>query len=108
MAVNLNGIELGGAGSAAPKPAGTPPRAADCADPTTATPPAAEVRITSTAALLASLQQSLAARPAIDQQRVDSLAGSICAGSYVMDPQKIASGVLAAEHVLSSLPRLEI
>ncbi|HEY6482500.1 MAG TPA: flagellar biosynthesis anti-sigma factor FlgM [Steroidobacteraceae bacterium] len=105
MPVNLNGIELSGMGSAATRPTGTTPKATDPTDPAS---PDQEVQITSTATLLASLQQSLAARPAIDQQRVEALARSIAAGTYATDPQKIANGFVAAERVLSPLPRLEL
>jgi negative regulator of flagellin synthesis FlgM len=66
------------------------------------------VSITSTASVLASAQQSLSAKPAIDQARVAQISKALENGTYKIDSNKIASGLLQSEHHLNPLPRQEI
>ena len=105
MAVNLNGIDLGGtAASSAHKAASTqsaPTNAGTTQD--AAQQPKSEVSITSTASLLARLQQSLAAKPAVDQNRVDAVSKAISAGTYKVNPDKIAHGLIDTERALGKL-----
>jgi negative regulator of flagellin synthesis FlgM len=102
VAVNLNGIDLGGAAaSSARKTSSTSGAAAGSKD--AAQQPQSEVNITSTASLLANLQQSLAAQPAIDQDKVDSISKALAAGTYSVNPDKIASGLIHTERALSAL-----
>ena len=77
MAVNLNGIDLSGtAASSTQKASATQSSPASTKEDATQQPQS-DVNITTTAALLARLQRSLAARPAIDQNRVDAVSKAI-------------------------------
>jgi negative regulator of flagellin synthesis FlgM len=58
--------------------------------------------------MLAKLQQSLSAQPAVDQNRVDSISKALANGTYRIDPERIASGLLSSERGLAALPRQEI
>jgi negative regulator of flagellin synthesis FlgM len=104
LAVNLNGIDLssstaaGSARKAAPAHGST----ANAQDATQQRP--GEVTITSTASLLAHLQQSLAGKPAVDQQRVDAISKALAAGTYRVNPDKIAQGLIQSERALGALP----
>jgi negative regulator of flagellin synthesis FlgM len=102
MAVNLNGIDLAG---------GTPlgltrkhsPSAAPAADAQESAPQSNEVKITSTAEVLAQVRHALTTQPAIDQGRVDAVSRAIAAGSYRVDPERIASGLMQSERDLGRL-----
>jgi negative regulator of flagellin synthesis FlgM len=56
-----------------------------------------EVAITSTAQLMASLEQQLAGTPDIDQSRVDSISQALSNGSYQVDARRVADGLQAAQ-----------
>ena len=56
-----------------------------------------EVAITSTAQLMAGLEQRLASTPDFDQSRVDSISQALRNGSYQIDAGKIADGVISAQ-----------
>ena len=102
MAINLNGIDLSGAAaSSAHKASSTQGVPASSQDATQQ--PQSEVSITSTASLLAHLQQSLAAKPAVDQNRVDAVSKALAAGTYKVSPDKIAHGLIATERALGKL-----
>ena len=66
------------------------------AQPGTASPPA-DVEITSTAQLLATLEQQIASAPDINQSRVDSIRQALSNGSYQVDSSRVADGLLAAQ-----------
>jgi negative regulator of flagellin synthesis FlgM len=104
MAVNLNGIDLSGTTASstykASAPQSTPPATTEDATQQQQS----DVSITSTASLLAHLQRSLAARPAVDQSRVDAVSKAISSGTYKIDPDKIAHGLINSERALSKLP----
>ena len=102
MPVNLNGIDLtgGAAVGSARKASAAQPTSADSND---STPQQGEVSITSTASLLANVQQSLSALPAIDQNRVDAISKALAAGTYRVDPDKIAGGLIQSERDLAQL-----
>ena len=102
MAVNLNGIDLSGtAASSAHKASSKQSTPASSQDATRQ--PQSEVSITSTASLLAHLQQTLAARPAVDQNRVDAISKALAAGTYSVNPDKIANGLIKSERALGKL-----
>jgi negative regulator of flagellin synthesis FlgM len=106
VAVNLNGLELSGAAmGSAQKTSASQAKTTSAQD---STQPKSDVSITSTASMLANLQQSLAAQPAVDQNRVDSITKALANGTYRIDPNKIASGLLHSERGLAPLPRQEI
>lgn len=106
MAVNLSGIELGGATMGpARKTSASPSAPAASQDESTAQ--TGNVSITSTAALLAQLEQSLASQPAIDDTRVEALRQAISSGTYAVSGDKIASGLIGTENALSALPLAE-
>ena len=73
-----------------------------------APPRPGEVSITSTAALLARLEQALGKHAPVDQKRVDSISRAIADGSYKVDPGKVASGLMQSERSLAPLPLTEI
>ena len=106
MAVNLTGIELNG-------PAIGPARKTalsqnNLSGSSESPPEAGDVNITSTAALLAQLEQSLSAQPAVDQNRVDAVSQAIAAGRYHVSADLAASGLVSTERALAALPLGEI
>ena len=104
MAVNLNGLDLSGAAaSSAPKASSAKTTATNAQD--AAQQPQSEVSITSTASLLARLQQSLTAKPAVDQNRVNAVSKALAAGTYKVNPDKIAHGLIDSERALGKLNR---
>jgi negative regulator of flagellin synthesis FlgM len=66
------------------------------APPGTASP-STEVEITSTAQLLATLEQQIASTPDLNQGRVDSIRQALSNGSYQVDAGRVADGLLAAQ-----------
>ena len=56
-----------------------------------------EVEITSTAQLLATLEQQIAAAPDINQSRVDSIRQALSNGTYQVDSSRVADGLLTAQ-----------
>ena len=109
MPVNLNGIDLSGA-SMAPsrKTTATHGPAASQSDASSQDGQGGEVSITSTAALMANIEQSLGAKPAFDESRVAALRQAIADGSYQVQPGRIAGALLHTEQALSPLPLAEI
>jgi negative regulator of flagellin synthesis FlgM len=57
----------------------------------------AEVQITPTAQLLATLEQQIASTPDVNQSRVDSIRQALSDGSYRIDSSRVADGLLAAQ-----------
>jgi negative regulator of flagellin synthesis FlgM len=107
MAVNLNGLDLSGA------PASSAPKTSTAQSATTGSQDAtqesqSQVSITSTAALLARLQQALTAKPAIDWGAVDTIRRAIDAGSYKVNADKVAHGLIHSERTLGQLKLSEI
>ena len=107
MDVNLNGIDLGGS-----VPAGSARKTAS-SDGTAGSQDAphqhqGEVNITSTASLLAHLQQSLRGKPAIDQARVDAISKTLAEGKYRVSPDSVARGLVQSERALDALNRPEL
>jgi negative regulator of flagellin synthesis FlgM len=111
MAVNMSSLDLNG--SRAGATAGAAPNAS--ATQSTSTIPQdatqqqqTQVSITSTASLLARLQQALAAEPAVDRGRVDSISRALAAGSYRINGDNIARGLIHTERALGELQLSEI
>jgi flagellar biosynthesis anti-sigma factor FlgM len=101
VAVNLQGIDLSGAeASSARKASSTQSTAMSSQD--AAQQGRSEVSITSTASLLARLQQSLAAMPAADQGRVDAISKALASGTYSVSADMIAHGLIQMERALAS------
>lgn len=59
--------------------------------------PSAEVEITPTAHLLATLEQQIASTPDIDHSRVDSIRQALSNGSYQVNSSRVADRLLAAQ-----------
>ena len=104
MAVNLTGLDLSGT------PAGTTHKTSSTANTSTqGTPqdatqqPQKEVSVSSTAALLSHLHRSLEGTAAIDQKRVESIRNAIASGTYKVDSDKIAHGLINTERALGKL-----
>jgi len=102
MAINLNGLDLSGA------PASSARSASATQSNTTGSPvvtqqSGADVTITSTAALLARLQEALAALPAIDWGAVAAISRAIEVGTYTVNADKVAGGLINSERALGQL-----
>lgn len=107
MAVNLNGIDLNGATLGTARKT-TSAQAASAGSQDATQQHSSEVSITSTASLLAHLEQSLADKPAVDQKRVDAISKALSDGTYKVQPDKIAHGLIHSEQTLSRLPLAQI
>jgi negative regulator of flagellin synthesis FlgM len=105
VAVNLNGIDLSGAAASSAHKASSPQSTPTSTQDAAQQQPQSEVSITSTAALLANLQQSLASKPAVDQSRVDAISKALAAGTYKVSPDKIAHGLIDFERDLGKLSK---
>jgi negative regulator of flagellin synthesis FlgM len=107
VAVNLNGIDLSGTAASSTHKASSTQSTPSSTTANTAQDatqqPQSDVSITSTASLLAHLQRSLATTPAVDQKRVDAVRSAISAGTYKVDPDKIAHGLINTERALGKL-----
>lgn len=107
MAINLYGLNLGGPpASSTGKSSATQSATAGVQDATQQ--PEATVSITSTASLLARLQQALAAQPAVDQGRVDAISKALADGSYRVHGGNVAQGLIRTERALGQLNSSEI
>ena len=108
---NLNGLEPNNIGLGSSQKTAKPQSSAISSQPEssqTTQESQSSVNITSTASVLASAQQSLSAQPAVDHSRVAAISKALENGSYKIDSNKIASGLLQSEHSLNPLPRQEI
>ena len=66
-----------------------------------------DVQITGAARGLAAIEQALRDLPAIDEARVAAVRARLDAGSYRVDPQKIADRLLSLEHDLGRASPVE-
>jgi len=107
MVVNINRLSVSGTSAGSASKASTPQSTSAIAQDATQQQQT-EVSITSTASLLARLQQALAAKSAIDQGRVDTVSTAIAAGSYKVDGDNIARGLIQTERALGQLGLSEI
>jgi negative regulator of flagellin synthesis FlgM len=62
-----------------------------------------DVHITDTAARLALLEPALREAPAVDQSRVAAIRSAIEAGTYKVQPDHVATGLLQVEQALTGL-----
>ncbi len=62
-----------------------------------------DVHITDTAARLALLEPALREAPAVDPARVAAIRSAIEAGTYKVQPEHVAAGLLQVEQALSGL-----
>jgi flagellar biosynthesis anti-sigma factor FlgM len=107
MAVNMNRLDFSGA------PASPANKASATLSTSTISQDATQqyqtdVSITSTASLLARLQQALAASSAVDQGRVDAISKALAAGTYRVSGDNIARGLIHTELALGQLEMSEI
>ena len=105
MAVNLSGLDLSGtAASTTHKSSSTPTPSTQGTPAQDATQqPQREVSVSSTASLLSHLHRSLDSTPVIDQKRVESIRNAIASGTYKVDSDKIAHGLINTERALGQL-----
>jgi negative regulator of flagellin synthesis FlgM len=105
VAVNLSGLDLSGtAAGTTHKTSSTPTTSThgtSTQDPTQQ--PQKEVSVSSTASLLSHLHRSLDSTPAIDQKRVESIRNAIASGTYKVDSDRIAHGLINTERALGKL-----
>ncbi len=105
MAISLNGIDPGistAAGSTRSASA-TGSSAKDSAQTRKAD---SELTITSTASLLARLQQSFAAQSPVDLGRVGAISKALASGSYTIHVDRIATGLIQIERSLGPLRQI--
>ena len=108
MAVNLNGINLSSPASTARKSSAAPAQNTATGSQDAQQEPRAEVSISSTAALLANLGQPRSATPAFDSARVESVGKALAAGTYIVNPDKIAHGLIQTERALGQVNFSEV
>jgi negative regulator of flagellin synthesis FlgM len=105
MAIDLKNIDLNGTAASSTRKTSTPhsttSRAADSDASQQA--PVSDVSITSTASLLSQVQSTLASQPAVDQKRVDAISNAISQGTYKVNPEAIANGLIQSERTLGKL-----
>jgi negative regulator of flagellin synthesis FlgM len=62
-----------------------------------------KVRISDTAAKLASIGSTLSAQPAIDQAKVAQISKALANGTYTISADKIASGLMQSDQALAQI-----
>lgn len=107
MVVNMNRLDLGGT-QANTAPTASTAQSTSLNTQAALQQPQTEVSITSTASLLARLQQALSVKSAVDQGRVDSISKALAAGTYRIDGDNIARGLINTERSLGELTLTEI
>jgi len=100
MTQSIGGIDLQLPATGTPAPASTVGR--DAADGQSPGPSGGDVEITPTARRLAELERSLQGQPAVDSARVEAARQALASGSYRLDPERIAAGLLQTEQALAS------
>ncbi len=106
MAVNLTGLDLSGTtASSTNKAASTPNTSTNTTAQDATQQPQKEVSVSSTAALLSQVQRSLSSTPAIDQKRVDSISKAIASGTYKVNSDQVAHGLINTERALGLAAR---
>ena len=105
MAVNLTGLDLSGTAASSTHKSSSTPNASTHATttPDATQQPQKEVSVSSTASLLSHVQRSLSSTSAIDQKRVDAISNSLASGTYKIDSNKIAHGLINSERDLGKL-----
>ena len=106
MAVTLNGINGVDPALAGNVPAGGVPASgsqAGAADQGAAAS-VGEVTFTSLATRMAELERSLTESSPVSQDRVQAVSNALDAGTYSIDPTRIAAGLAQSEQLLGQLP----
>jgi negative regulator of flagellin synthesis FlgM len=105
MTRGINGIDLalGSATTAGTRQESQVGSNANPAQPNAANQSDGDVQITSTASSLAQLEQQLQSQPVMDAGRVARISSALASGTYSIDSQRIASGLLSSEQALSGL-----
>src|SRR5262245_35098366 len=106
MTVNLKGVNLDGSSAASSTRKTSTAHSLSTQSGETKQESGSEVSITSTASMLAKLQQALAAQPAVDQKRVDAISKALASGSYTMHVDRIAQGLIQTERALGQLTEI--
>jgi negative regulator of flagellin synthesis FlgM len=107
MAIDLKNIDLAGTASSSTRKANTAPAVAPrSAEKDAPQQAGSEVSITSTASLLARLQNALASQPAVDQKRVAEISQAISNGTYKVSSSSIADGLIHSERALGKLKEI--
>ena len=102
MALKLNSIDVGGAATTSAREASaTQAPSPDSSNESRQSQSA--VSITSTASLLARLQQALAAQSPVDPERVEAISRAISSGTYTVHVDRIAQGLIQLERSLGQL-----
>lgn len=103
MSQKIDGTPPATALRAAAAPGGaTIARAGDARDKAIEAPAAGDsLRLTGEAAGLRAMQQELAARPAVDEARVQAVREALESGSYRINPEAIASAMLELDAQLA-------
>ncbi|WP_411834766.1 flagellar biosynthesis anti-sigma factor FlgM [Pseudoxanthomonas mexicana] len=78
------------------------PAGAERSSPIAATPAADSLRLTGEASSLQALQRELSAAPAIDSARVAAVREALQAGTYQVNAEAIADGMLKLERQLGA------
>ena len=60
------------------------------------------VSVSAYAAQAAQLDSAISNAPSVSQQRVEAIRAALAAGSYRIDPQRIASGLMQSDQLLAS------
>lgn len=60
-----------------------------------------DVHITGAAAKLANLEQAIRDLPAVDEAKVASISAALAEGRYVIQPERIADGLMLMEQALA-------
>jgi flagellar biosynthesis anti-sigma factor FlgM len=105
MALTLNSIDVGGAATTSTRQAAAT-QAPSPDSPNGSPQPQSGVSITSTASLLARLQQVLAAQSPVDPKRVDAISRALAAGTYGVHADRIAQGLIQVERSLGQLTEI--
>lgn len=107
MAISLNGIgiDLSG-GTAASSTRAASVAASSAKDSASSQTPESDITITSTASLLARLQQAFAAQSPVDSKQVDAISRALAAGNYTVHADRIATGLIHVERALGQLTEI--
>lgn len=95
MTSKIDGMQAPIVRSAAPLAASQSTRAGDArAKPVEAPAAGDSLRLTGEATGLQAMQRDVSARPAVDEARVQAVRAALDAGTYRINPEAIASGML--------------
>jgi negative regulator of flagellin synthesis FlgM len=108
MTINIRGLDISGGATASSAPKAAATQSTSTLPQNATQQHHTQMSITSTASMLARLQQALANSSAIDQGRVDAISKSLAAGTYRVNGDNIAHGLINTERALGQLELSEI